>query len=196
MGCSSMHSISTLLKRISSIERMIDIDDCLTMFKLCQFASMDIPFFSRPYLFGVLITFFRPLFVCFLYIHPTVASGRFSQLLERGRDHIRPTQEERWRHSSSRLLSKMAPIILPSSVFSSSSSSTGYVSRRSMGLKKQRNLRKSISTLFLIIILGDGHCFVLRSVFVLSRSVSRSVLLFRIVFIVLVSYCLNCGVMY
>ena len=121
MGCSSMHSISTLLKRISSIERMIDIDDCLTMFKLCQFASMDIPFFSRPYLFGVLITFFRPLFVCFLYIHPTVASGRFSQLLERGRDHIRPTQEERWRRPSPQFVSKMAPIFLLSSVFSSSS---------------------------------------------------------------------------
>ena len=43
-----MCSISTLLKRISLIERVIGIDDCLTMIILCQFASMDIPFFSRP----------------------------------------------------------------------------------------------------------------------------------------------------
>ena len=37
--------------------------------------------FPAPYLFGVLITFFRPLFVCFLYIHLTAASGRFYDCL-------------------------------------------------------------------------------------------------------------------
>ena len=47
MECIQMRSISTLLKRISLIERVIDIDDCLTMIILCQFASMHIPFFSR-----------------------------------------------------------------------------------------------------------------------------------------------------
>ena len=68
MGCSSMHSISTLLKRISLIERVIDIDDCLTMFihiycvNSLQCISLSFP---APYLFGVMITFFRPLFVCF-----------------------------------------------------------------------------------------------------------------------------------
>ena len=108
---------------------------------LSQFVSMHSPFFSRLLSVSVLITFLRPLSVCFLCIHPTVASGRFFQLLEGVRDHFRPTQEERWRHSSSRLLSKMAPIILPSSVFSSSSSSTGYVSRSPMG----RILRQSSS---------------------------------------------------
>ena len=39
--------IPTLLKRISLIERVIDIDDCLTMFALSQIVSMYIPFFSR-----------------------------------------------------------------------------------------------------------------------------------------------------
>ena len=89
----------------------------------------------------------------------------FFQLLWRAYCHFRPTKEERWRRSSSRLVSKMALIVLPSSVFSSSSSSsTGYVSRPSMGVKKRRNLRKSISTLFFVV-LGDGPCSVLRSVF-------------------------------
>ena len=96
---------------------------------------MHIPFYARPLSVGVSITFFRPLFVCFLYIHLTVASGRFPQLLERGRDNFRPTQEERWRRLSSRFVSKMAPIALPSSVFSSSSS-TGYIPLLSMGVEK------------------------------------------------------------
>ena len=92
----------------------------------------------------------------------------FFQLLWRAYCHFRPTKEERWRRSSSRLVSKMALIVLPSSVFSSSSSSsTGYVSRPSMGVKKRRNLRKSISTLFFVV-LGDGPCSVLRSVFLFS----------------------------
>ena len=66
--------------------------------------SVHIPFYSRPLSVGVSITFFRPLFVCFLCIHPTVASGRFPRLLERGRDHFRPMQEERWRRPSSRFI--------------------------------------------------------------------------------------------
>ena len=65
------------IKRISLTERVIDIDGCLTMLTLCQFVSMQIPFFSRPLSVSVLITFYRPLFVCSLYIHLTVASGRF-----------------------------------------------------------------------------------------------------------------------
>ena len=48
MECIQMRSISTLLKRISLIERVVGIGDCLTMIILCQFASMHIPFFSRP----------------------------------------------------------------------------------------------------------------------------------------------------
>ena len=131
-----MRSISTLLKRISSIERVIDIVDCLTVFTLSQFASMHVPFFSRPLSVSVLITFYRPLFVCFLYIHPTVASGRFFSIARARRGHLRSTQEERWLRPSSRFVFKTAPIYLLSSVFSSSSS-TGYVSLLSMGVEKE-----------------------------------------------------------
>ena len=123
-----MCSISTLLKRISSIERMIDIDDCLTMFKLCQFASMDIPFFSRPLSVSVLITFLRPLSVCFLCIHPTVASGRFFDCWRARVITSGPRRKKYGGARHLRFVSKMAPIYLLSSVFSSSSSSIGYVS--------------------------------------------------------------------
>ena len=137
MGCSSMCSISTLLKRISSIERMIDIDDCLTMFILCQFASMDIRFFSRPLSVWCLDNVFSSSVCVFSLYSPYSSFRTFSQLLERGRDHFRPTQEERWRRPLSRFVSKTAPIYHLSSVISSSSSSSiGYVSRPPTGVGK------------------------------------------------------------
>ena len=147
------------------------------------------PFRFPPLIcFGVWITFFRPLFVCFLYIHPTVASGRFSQLLERGRDHFRPTQEERWRRSSSRFVSKMAPIYLLSSVFSSSSS-IGYVSLLSMGVEDPPavEFRASSSSFFLgdvgILIARVGVCMEVWVCFLVS------LILFVVLFLAL-SFCL------
>ena len=95
MGCSSMCSISTLLKRISSIERMIDIDDCLTMFKLCQFASMDIPFFSRPLSVWCFDNVFSSSVCVFSLYSPYSSFRTFFQLLEGALDHFRRMQEEK-----------------------------------------------------------------------------------------------------
>jgi len=95
MGCSSMRSISTLLKRISLIERVIDIDDCLTMFILCQFASMHIPFVSRPLSVWCYDNVFSSSVCVFSLYSPYSSFRTFFQLLEGARDHFRRMQEEK-----------------------------------------------------------------------------------------------------